>query len=146
MKIVNRRAYHEYTISEVMEAGIHLLGTEVKSIKAGRMNLEGAYVRIVASEAYLLNAEIPLYEHARGDGYDPRRTRKLLLHKKQILALKTKITQNNLTLVPVACYNKGAFLKLEIGIARGKKQYEKREAMRRRDIDREVKRELKGKI
>lgn len=146
MKITNRQAHHEYTILETLEAGVRLLGAEVKMIKAGRMNLEGAYVRLIGSEAFLVNAEIPPYPFARMEGYDSRRTRKLLLHKKELIALTSKIAQSNLTLIPLSCYNKGHFVKIEIGLARGKKKYEKREAIRRKDMDREVERELRNKI
>lgn len=146
MKITNRRAFHEYTIENTFEAGIRLYGHEVKSIKTGRMRLEGAYVRIVGNEMYLINAEIPPYAFARLEGYDPRRTRKLLVHKKEIISLKTKTAQSNLTLVPLSCYNKRAFVKLEIGLARGKKQYEKREQLRHRDRERELAQELRNKI
>lgn len=145
MRITNRRAYSEYAILEKLEVGIQLTGSEVKSVKEGRIQLDNAFVRLMGDEAYLVNAEIPPYSFARNESYDPRRTRKLLLHKSEITSLKTKITQGKLTLVPLACYNKGAFLKLEIGLARGKRQYEKREELRRRDIDREVERELRGK-
>ena len=145
MKIVNRQARHEYQILDTVEAGVHLLGAEVKTVKTGRMNLVGAFVRIIGSEAYLVNAEIPLYPYARPEGYDPRRTRKLLLHKKEIISLKSKISQSNLTLVPLSCYTRSGFVKLEIGLAKGKKAYQKREEKKRRDIDREVEQELRGK-
>lgn len=146
MKITNRRAYHDYHILEKLEAGIHLTGPEVKSVKGGHMSLEGAFVRIIGSEAYLVNAQIFPYPHARLENYDPRRTRKLLLHKKEIIALKTKINQQDLTLVPLSCYNKQGFLKLEIALARGKRKYEKREALKRKDLEREMEEELRGKI
>lgn len=145
MKVVNRRAYHDYQILEKLEAGVKLLGSEVKSIKGGRIKLQGAFVRIMGSEAYLINAEIPLYPYARPEGYDPRRTRKLLLHKKEIMKLKGKIAQSNLTLVPVSCYTKGGLVKLEVGLAKGKKKYQKREEKKRRAIEREVARALRGK-
>lgn len=145
MHIRNRRAYHDFSISDTLEAGIRLSGAEVKSIKGGRIILTGAFVRIVGDEIFLVNAEIPLYSYSRPEGYDPRRTRKLLLHKKQIMHLKGKMTQSNLTLVPVACYTKRSLVKLEIGIARGKKEFEKREALKRRDIQRETEKEVRRK-
>lgn len=146
MKIIHRKAHYDYTILERLEAGVHLTGAEVKSLKGGRASLEGSFVRLIGSEAYLINAQIFPYIYARSEGYDPKRTRKLLLHKKQIISLKNKLEGANLTLVPLAWYNKGPLVKLEIGLARGKKQYEKREAKRREDQKRELEREFKGKV
>ena len=100
---------------------------------------------MVGNEAYLVNAQIFPYTNARVEGYDPKRTRKLLLHKKEIISLKTKIAQSNLTLVPTACYNNKSFVKLEIALARGKKQFEKREAIKKKDIQRQVEEELREK-
>lgn len=145
MKIVNRRAFHDYHLLEKLEAGIHLTGPEVKSVKGGHISLEGAFVKIVGSEAYLINAQIYPYPHARLENYDPRRTRKLLLHKKEIIALKSKI-QSGLTLVPLSCYTKQGLVKLELALARGKKRYEKREALKKRDLERELEEELRGKV
>src|SRR3989344_2964317 len=146
MKIVNKKALHEYTILERFEAGIHLLGSEVKSLKGGHASLDGAFVRIIGSEAYLVNAQIFPYLYARPEGYDPKRTRKLLLHKNELISLKGKVEGANLTLVPLSWYTKGPLIKLEIGIARGKKQYEKREAKKREDMRRELEVEYRGKI
>lgn len=146
MKIVNKRAFHEYTILDRFEAGIHLTGAEVKSLKGGHASLEGAFVRLSGSEAYLINAQIFPYIYARPEGYDPKRTRKLLLHKREIIGLKSKLDGANLTLIPVSWYNKGPLIKLEVGIARGKKQYEKREKKRREDQKRELERDYRGKI
>lgn len=149
MRIINRRAFYDYHLFDRFEAGIHLTGPEVKSVKGGQMSLDGAFVKIVGSEAYLVNAQIFPYPHARppagGDNYDPRRTRKLLLHKKEIIALKTKV-QSGLTLVPLNCYNKQGLVKLEIALAKGKKQYEKREAKKREDLRRELEVEYRGKV
>jgi len=148
MKITYRRVYHDYHILEKLEAGIHLTGPEVKSVKGGHMSLEGAFVKIVGSEAYLVNAQIHPYPHARppAGGYDPRRTRKLLLHKKEIIALKSRTQQGSLTLVPLSCYTKQGLVKLEIALARGKKKYEKRDALKRQDLERELEEELRGKV
>lgn len=146
MRITNRRAFHDYHILEKLEVGIHLTGPEVKSVKGGHMSLEGAFVKIVGSEAYLVNAQIHPYPHARLESYDPRRTRKLLLHKKEIIALKSRIQQANLTLVPLACYNKQGLVKLEISLVKGKREYEKRESLKRKDLERELEEELRGKI
>ncbi|MBI2029257.1 SsrA-binding protein SmpB [Candidatus Gottesmanbacteria bacterium] len=145
MNIVNKKAYSEYIISETLEVGIKLLGAEVKSIKGGRINLNGSFVKIVGSEIYLVNAGVPLYPYARVDGYDPNRTRKLLLHKKEIMFLKSKIERSGLTIVPLKCYTKGGFIKLEIGIGRGKKQYEKREELRKEAIQRDIDTAIRGK-
>ena len=146
MKIVNKKAYFDYTILDKMEAGVHLVGAEVKSLKGGHAKLEGSFVRLIGSEAYLVNAQIFPYIYARPEGYDPKRTRKLLLHKKEIVSLKNKIEGANLTLVPLSWYTKGPLVKLEIGLARGKKQYEKREVKKREDTQKELEREFRGKI
>jgi len=146
MRIVSRRAPHDYTILDRFEAGAHLLGAEVKSLRAGHASLEGAFVRLMGSEAYLVNAQIFPYVYARPESYDPKRTRKLLLHKKEIIRLKSKLEGSNLTLVPLAWYNKGPLVKLEIGLARGKKQYEKKAAKKQADIKRELEQEYRGKI
>jgi SsrA-binding protein len=145
MRITNRRAFHDFQILEKVEAGIHLTGPEVKSIKGGHATIDGAFVKIIGSEAYLVNAQVFPYEHARLENYDPQRTRKLLLHKKEILALKGRVQQANLTLIPLACYNKAGLVKLEIALAKGKKQFEKREAIKRRDLERAAAEELRGK-
>lgn len=145
MKIIHKRVLHDYSILETYEAGMVLIGSEVKSIKAGRMSLEGSFVKIVGSEIYLVNAQILPYPFARPEGYDSKRTRKLLLHKKEVIALKSKLHQAALTLVPLECYNTKGFIKLKIGLAKGRKEYEKREKIRRRDIDRETARELKSR-
>lgn len=146
MRIVNKKAPFEYDILERIEAGVNLTGAEVKSIKGGHAQLDGAFVRLVGAEAYLINAHIYPYQYARPQGYDPKRTRKLLLHKKQLVSLKSKLDGANLTLIPLSWYTKGPLVKLEIGLARGKKQYEKREKKRREDQKRELEREYRGKV
>jgi len=146
MRITNERASYDYKILDTIEAGIHLTGTEVKSLKGGHASLEGSYVKLIGSEAYLVNAQIFPYIFSRPEGYDPKRTRKLLLHKNQIMSLKGKIAGANLTLVPITWYNKGPLVKLAIGLARGKKQYEKREAKKKEDLRRELEREFRGKV
>lgn len=145
MNITNRRVFHDYEILDTYETGIQLTGAEVKSVKGGRMSLEGSFVKIVGSEIYLVNAQIFPYPYARPEGYDPKRTRKLLLHKKEIIQLKTKLASSALTLIPLECYNTHGFLKMKIGLAKGKKEYQKREKLRRKDIERDVQRELGGK-
>lgn len=146
MKVVNRQAYHKYQILDRFEAGIKLTGPEVKSVKGGRIKLAGAFVKIQDSEGYLVNAQIPPYPFARQEGYDPDRSRKLLLHKKEIIALKSKLKQRNLTIIPLSCYTKRGLVKVELGLAKGKRKWEKREAKKRRDLEREVERELRRKV
>lgn len=146
MKIVNRKAFFDYEIVDRFEVGIHLLGSEVKSLKGGHAKLDGSYVRVLGSEIYLVGAQIFPYIYARPEGYDPARTRKLLLHKKEIVSLKARLDGANLTLVPLSWYTKGSLVKLEVGLARGKKQYEKREAKKREDMKRELETEFRGKV
>ncbi len=146
MKIFNKKATFEYEILERFEAGVALTGAEVKSIKGGHAQLTGSFVRIIGSEAYVVNAQVYPYTYARPEGYDPKRTRKLLLHKAELIRLKSKLEGANLTLIPLSWYTKGPLVKLEIGLARGKKQYEKREAKRREDQKIELEREFRGKV
>ena len=145
MKIINKNAFHDFNVLETYEAVINLTGPEVKSVKDGMMTLNGAFVKVIGSEIYLVNAEIFPYPYARIPGYDPRRTRKLLLHKKEIISLKTKQEAGKLTLIPLECYNSHGFIKVKIGLAKGRREYEKREKIRRRDIERDIQRELRGK-
>ncbi len=144
--ISNKRAPFDYTILDRFESGVRLTGAEVKSVKGGHASLDGAFVRIIGSEAYLVNAQIFPYIYARPEGYDPQRTRKLLFHKKEIISLKSKLEGSNLTLIPISWYTRGPLVKLEVGLARGKRQYEKREAKKRADIKRELEQEYRGKI
>lgn len=143
MKIVNKRAFYDYFLLDKFEAGIALIGPEVKSVKAGQMSLRESFVRIRDGEAWLHHAYVSPYPYADNRDYDPRRTRKLLLHKNELLKLEQQIKEKNLTIVPVSCYTKHRQIKLEIALARGKKRYEKREVKRRRDLEREIERELK---
>lgn len=142
MKIANRRAFYDYEILDRFEAGISLTGAEVKAVRNGHADLSGSFVRISGSEAYLVNAKIYPYKYARPEGYDERRTRKLLLHKKEIIALKSKIDGANLTLVPLSLYTKANLIKLQVGLGKGKKAFEKKEAIRMRDRQRELEQEL----
>lgn len=146
MKIENKKAYFDYTILDRLEAGISLLGSEVKSLREGRGKLDGAYVKIVNGKPLLINAEIAPYPYARPEGYDPKRTRELLLHKSQIIGLIGKMSGANLTLVPLSWYTTGRRVKLEIGLARGKKAYEKREKIKKQDMRRDLERDFRGKI
>ncbi len=138
MKIVNRKAFFDYEITDKMEAGINLTGPETKSAYAEKVRLEDSFVKIVGSEAYVLNMQIFPYQFATNVEIDPKRTRKLLLHKKQIVSLKTKLQQSNLTLVPLALYNSGKHIKLEIGLGRGKKKWDKREAEKKRELQQKL--------
>jgi SsrA-binding protein len=146
MKIINRKFHREYREIEKYEAGIVLTGSEVKSIRSGRLRIDDAFVRILGSEAYLINAEIPIYEYARSASYDPKKTRKLLLHKKELLKLKVKMASGGLTLAPVSCYNKGPLIKLEIALVKGRKDVEKRKIEKKRDIKIQEERMIKDYI
>lgn len=142
MKITNKKAYFDYQITETFEAGINLYGFEVKSVRLGKADLSGSFIKIIGSEAYLVNAKIFPYQNAQIENYDDTRTRKLLLHKKEIISLKSKVDGSNLTLVPVALYLKHGFIKVAVGLGKGKKKYEKRESIKKRDIQRDLEREL----
>lgn len=144
MRIVNRRARRNLRILEKYEAGVVLTGAEVKSIREGRLNLSESLVRIKNREAFLVNAYIHPYRPVGASGYNPRRDRKLLLNKKEITRLSTRLSPG-LTIVPLSCYTKGDLIKIEIALAKGKKRYEKKEIIKRRDLAREVERELRGK-
>lgn len=146
MKIINKKASFDYQILDRLEAGVSLSGAEVKSLRSGHAKLDGSFVRIIGTEAYLINAQIFPYTYARPENYDPKRTRKLLFHRKELISLKSKIDGANLTLIPLSWYTKGPFVKLEVGLARGKKQYEKREKMRQDVQKRELERDFRGKV
>lgn len=137
-KIVNRKAFHDYQLLENFEAGVILTGAEVKSIKEGRLNLSGSFVRVRGNEAWLHNAHISPYGYANMGDYDPSKPRKLLLHKKELLRIDQKMKEKKLTIMPVSCYIKANKIKLELALARGKREYEKREAARKRDLEREL--------
>ncbi|MDP2638113.1 MAG: SsrA-binding protein SmpB [Candidatus Levybacteria bacterium] len=142
MKITNKRAFFDYQILERLEAGINLYGSEVKAVRLGHADLSGSHVRIMGSEAYLINAKIFPYEYSRPENYDEKRTRKLLLHKKEIIALKSKAEGQKLALVPISLYTTKSFIKLEIGIGKGKKEFDKKESIKKKDIERQVEQEL----
>lgn len=145
MKITNKRAFYDYELLDRFEAGINLVGAEVKAVRLGHADLTGSFVKVIGSEAYLVNAKIFPYEFARPEGYDERRTRKLLLHKKEIISLKSKTEGANLAIVPVSLYLKHGFIKLELALGKGKKEYDKREAIKKKELEREVEIELKLK-
>lgn len=142
MKILNRRASFDYELQDHYETGINLLGAEVKAIRGGRADITGSHIRIIGSEAYLVGASIFPYPYARPESYDERRTRKLLLHKAQIVNFKHKLDSANLTIVPISMYTTSNLIKLEIALAKGKKQYEKKAAKRKKDLQRELDQEL----
>ena len=139
----NRKAYHNYLIQDSVEAGIVLTGTEIKSIRAGRVSLGDAYVRPDAGELWLLNTHIARYEAGSYLSHEPTRPRKLLLHRKQIDNLASKVSEKGLTLVPLRLYIKGSIAKVEVALAKGKKLYDKRESIVRRETEREMERALK---
>ena len=142
----NRKVLYDYEILEKFEAGLVLSGYEVKSIRNGRLSLQGAYVVVKDEEAYLLNANVPPYQPENTPvGYNPTRSRKLLLHKTEIRSLIGKSKQSGLTLVPLKVYNKANRIKLEFWLAKGKKHYDKREKIKKRDFQRERGRVLKEK-
>lgn len=143
--IQNKKAYFNYEILEKIEAGIELLGFEVKSLKKGQGSLEGSHVTIRGREAFVINMNIPPYQPSNTPGdYDPLRNRRLLVTKKELERLGKEESQKGLTIVPLSVYNKGRKLKLEIAIVRGKKKYDKRETIKKRDADREIRRSLKS--
>ena len=139
----NRKAYHNYHIQDSVEAGIVLTGTEIKSIRAGRVSLGDAYVRPEAGELWLLNAHIARYEASSYLSHEPMRPRKLLLHSQQIDSLTSKVLEKGFTLVPLKLYIKGNIAKVEVALAKGKKLYDKRESIIRRETEREMGRALK---
>lgn len=140
----NRKANHDYTILETIEAGLVLTGTEIKSVRQARINLKDGYCSIKNGEAYVVGVHISPFEQGNIFNHDPLRTRKLLLHKKQIAYLEQEVRQAGNTVVPLKVYIKNGVAKLLIGVAKGKKNYDKREALKQKDIKREVQRELKN--
>lgn len=141
----NRKAYHNYHIGESVEAGIALTGTEIKSVRAGRVSLGDAYVRPEAGELWLMNAHIARYEAGSYLSHEPRRPRKLLLHRKQIDDLASRVLERGFTLLPLKLYIKDSLAKVEVALARGKKLYDKREAIARHETEREIERAIKRK-
>lgn len=139
----NRKAYHDYHIEETYEAGIALTGTEIKSVRAGSVNLRDSYAQVKSGELWLLNTHIAPYEPASRQNVDPYRDRKLLMHRHEIMRLQGRVQEKGYTLVPLRMYLKKNRVKVEIGLARGKRQYDKREAISQRDAAREMERALK---
>jgi len=141
----NRRVFHDYFVDETIEAGMVLTGTEVKSARAGHVNLREAFARIDQREVWLFNAHISPYEHGNRFNHDPQRPRKLLLHRNEIVRLNQSIKKKGYTLVPVKMYFKRNHAKVELGLARGKKLYDKRDAIAERDAKREIEREMRSR-
>ena len=145
IEIKNKKAYFDYEILEEIESGIVLTGTEIKSVRKSNVNLKDSYAVIKNGEVYLLNMHISEYKEGNIFNHDEKRTRKLLLHKKEILKLSDKIELNGNTLIPLKLYFKGNKVKILLGLAKGKKTYDKRESIKERDIAREIKKEMKNK-
>ena len=139
----NKKAFHEYFVLDKLEAGVALLGTEVKSIREGRINLKDSYALVKKEEAFLLNCHISPYSHGNRENHDPLRARKLLLHHKEIRKLIGKTQEKGLTLIPLRVYLRRGKIKIEIGVAKGKKLYDKRETERRKEADRESRAAMK---
>jgi len=143
---INRRARHEYALEETLEAGIVLTGTEIKSIRAGRVNLAEAYARIERGEAWLIGAHIAPYEQGNRNNHEPTRTRKLLLRRDQIAELIGRTQAKGFTLVPLKLYIRDGMAKLELGVGKGKKAYDKRRTIAERDVRRELERSTKERV
>ena len=140
MRVTNKRARYNYRLFDKYEAGVSLTGVEVKAIRNGRADISSAYAKIINGEVYLVNANI----QAKGvKDYNPLRTRKLLLNKAEIISIQTKIKQKKLTLVPTKLYTRGRLIKIEIALAKTKRKFEKKEAIKKKDIEREIAKELK---
>lgn len=143
MEIQNRQASHNYFITDTYEAGIALTGTEIKSIRNGKCNIKDSYAIIKNYEAFLLNAHISAYEQGNRFNHEETRTRKLLLHKKEILKLKDKVELEGYTLIPLKIYFKNGLAKVSLGVCKGKKNYDKKETLKEKDIARELAKDTK---
>ena len=141
----NKKAYHDYFIDEKYEAGIELYGTEVKSLRMGKCSIKESFIKVENNQVYVYGMHISPYEKGNIFNKDPLRTRKLLLHKLEIRKLQSKIKEKGYTLVPLQVYFKGSLVKVEIGLARGKKLYDKRDDIARKDAKREIEREFKAR-
>lgn len=142
--IVNKNARREYQIAETMVAGVMLSGAEVKSLRGGRGSLKDGYAKWINGELFLVGADIPMYAHYSGKEYDSKRSRKLLLNKNEMLKLQKKMEGRPLTLVPLRLFFKGRWIKCELGIGKGKREWEKREDIKRRDVEREMAKAMKN--
>ena len=139
----NRKAYHEYHVVETIETGIVLVGTEVKSLRAGKVNFQDAYAAVESQELWLHSLHISPFEKGNVFNHDPVRKRKLLVSRREIKKLHEKSAIRGFTLIPMSLYFKGRYLKIELGVCKGKKTYDKRETVKARDMDRELKRNMK---
>ena len=140
----NRKAYHEFQIIEILEAGLELLGSEVKSLREGKASLKESYIKIRKGQAWMVGVHISAYSHTGFSGHEPLRDRRLLLHKNEIYKINQKLSEKGLTALPLKLYfNKQGWHKVEIGLAKGKKLYDKRDTKKRRDIERDIQREMK---
>ena len=140
----NRKAYHEFQIIEVLEAGLELLGSEVKSLREGKASLKESYIKIRKGQAWMVGVHISAYSHTGFSGHEPLRDRRLLLHKNEIYKINQKLSEKGLTALPLKLYfNKRGWLKVEVGLAKGKKLYDKRDTKKRRDIERDIQRQIK---
>lgn len=144
--IVNKWAKSEYSIADTYVAGVALTGAEVKSLREGRGSLRDGYAKIVGGELFLLGADIPKYSHYSGKEYDAKRSRKLLLKINELLKIQKQIEGKNLTLIPLRLFFKGRWAKCEIGIGKGKKEWEKRADIKKRDVDREMAKAMKNRV
>jgi len=144
--ILNKWAKSEYSISETYVAGVVLTGAEVKSLREGRGSLREGYAKIINNELFLVGVDIPKYSHYSGKEYDPKRSRKLLLKEREIIKILKQIEGKSLTLVPLKLFFKGRWAKCEIGIGKGKKEWEKRADIKKRDTDREMAKAMKNRI
>jgi len=142
---INRQAYHDYEVEGTIEAGIALVGTEIKSIREGRVALRNAYAIARQGEIWLENAHIALYEHGNRYNHEPMRTRKLLLHRREIEQLVSRVMTKGLTLIPLKLYLKRGKAKIELGLCRGKKLYDKRASVTERDVKRDIARIVRGR-
>ncbi|MBO5879309.1 MAG: SsrA-binding protein SmpB [Clostridia bacterium] len=141
----NRKARHDYFVEEVYEAGVELFGTEVKSVRAGTVNLKDSYCEIDGGEMFALGVHISPYDHGNIFNRDPLRPKKLLMHKREIMKLTGLISRDGYTLVPLSLYFKGSYVKMAIGLCKGKKLYDKRDSLAKKESDRIIERELKNR-
>lgn len=145
MRITNKKALHNYHVLESLEAGIQLTGSEVKSIRAGRVDLGMSHARILNGEVYLINMNIPAYQNAPIKDYDPIRSRRLLLHHEQIQSLIGKLSGKGVALIPVSLYEKNNMVKVQLGLGKTKKEFDKRRVIKERDHLRRIEQEIRGK-
>ncbi len=145
MVATNRKAYHDYHVGETYEAGIALTGTEIKSVRQGMVSLRDSFARVENGEVFLYNMNVSAYEAGNRFNHEPRRTRKLLLHKSEIRKLATKTQEKGFTLIPLKVYLKGGRAKVELALAKGKRLYDKREDIKKRDVMRQVDRVIKDR-